>query len=216
VSVPAVPPGPTEELPLLGEVFAVEFANTRYHSDREDLDFLSTTEAITTWFHHATTGERFALPRHLAPGTQSAIRQVRDATRQLLADAADRAMSAPTTEALDTLHHHAQRAPAHLALEHTGDAPPIWRVHHRGRAEDVLVAAIATQCILFLGGEDARKVRHCARPACPMFFVQRHRARRFCHETCAHSTRQARYYRSLHGKAADARHRSGTPRPRPS
>ncbi|MFF5229693.1 CGNR zinc finger domain-containing protein [Dactylosporangium sp. NPDC000521] len=35
----------------------------------------------------------------------------------------------------------------------------------------------------------------CESPACCLFFVQHHPRRRYCHESCAHRDRQARYYR---------------------
>jgi predicted RNA-binding Zn ribbon-like protein len=99
------------------------------------------------------------------------------------------------------LHGAARRAPGHLVLDLDEQSGPVWRLHHEGTADAVIVAAVASRCILFLGGEDAGRVRRCARPACPMLFVQHHRARRFCHDTCAHSVRQARYYRSARDRS---------------
>ena len=58
------------------------------------------------------------------------------------------------------------------------------------------MATVAARCILFLAGDDAGRVRRCARPACPLLYIQHHRARRFCSERCAHGVRQARYYRA--------------------
>jgi predicted RNA-binding Zn ribbon-like protein len=111
---------------------------------------------------------------------------VRDATRLLLGQA----------QAVEVLHRASRRAAGHLALDVGHDGASIWHLHHDGSDADVLVAAVASRCILFLGSDDVGRVRCCARAVCPMFFVQRHRARRFCHDSCAHTTRQARYYRS--------------------
>lgn len=194
-------PGRVDDLPLLGEAFAVELANTRYRNDREDLDFLSDADAIATWFRHAPDAGRVPVPSRISPASADAIRRVRDAARHLLADTADGVRSPPSGAAAETLHREACRAPAHLALD-LGDQTLTWSLHHTGAADDVFVATVASQCILFLGGDDAPRVRRCARPACPMFFVRRHRARRFCHESCAHSVRQARYYRSVRNSTA--------------
>jgi len=178
---------PVDEMPLLGEPFAVEFANTRYVGEREDVDFLEHEVAVRTWFAHASD---LAVPSVL---TAAALRDIRDAARLLLTELADGSPTLSTTAA-EVLNAAARRAPGHLALDVGG--PPSWGLKHDGTAEDVFVATVAARCILFLAGDDAGRVRRCARPACPLLFIQHHRARRFCSEQCAHSVRQARYYRT--------------------
>lgn len=199
VSKVSASPDPTwtvDDLPLLGEAFAVELANTCYRSDREDLDFLADADAVAMWFEHASAAAGIAVPGRVPPDGVAAIRRVRDATRLILAQAADDASPPSGAPAAETLNREARRAVAHLALDVGGDGVPTWQLRHEGRDVDVFVAATAGRCILFLGGPDIARVRRCEHPHCPMFFVQRHRARRFCHESCAHSIRQARYYRS--------------------
>lgn len=186
-----------EDLPLLGETFAVELANTLYDGDGVDLDFLADANAITTWSAHAPAAAGMAVPKRLSSESVATIRRIRDATRQLLADAAIGARSASGLEAADVLHRGARHAAAHLALDVSGNGTPTWHVHYDGRDDGVFVATVASRCILFLGGDEAGRVRQCERSDCPLYFVQRHRARRFCDESCSHSTRQARYYRSL-------------------
>lgn len=181
-----------EDLPLLGETFAVELANTRYVTNLEDLDVLADADAAGLWFAHAPAAADLTVPARLPRGSLAAIRQVRDATRLLLGSGVGSG-----DPAAEVLHRASRRAAAHLALGVDDAGAPTWHLHHEGRACDVLVAAVAGRCILFLGGADAARVRRCEHPGCPMVFVQRHRGRRFCHETCAHSARQARYYRSM-------------------
>jgi predicted RNA-binding Zn ribbon-like protein len=186
-----------DDLPLLGEAFAVEFANTRYRSDTQDLDFLTQADTAALWFEHARAAAHLGRLPTCSEETLAALRQVRDATRRLLEHAADGAgvpWALAAIEAAEVLHRQARRAPSHLALE-LGDGAPSWHLHHDGTDAECFIVGAASRCILFLGGEDYRRVRRCARAACPMLFVQRHRARRFCHEACAHATRQARYYR---------------------
>ncbi|MFD1529769.1 ABATE domain-containing protein [Pseudonocardia aurantiaca] len=191
-------PSPTvDELPLLGEVFAIELANSHYRGDHDDLDFLADADAVATWFAHAPAAAGVTVPRPLPTDAVAALRRVRDATRLLLGQAADDRRSPAAAGAAEVLHSASRRAAGHLALDVGHDGAPAWHLHHDGSDTDVLVAATASRCILFLGGDDVGRVRRCARAGCPMFFVQRHRARRFCHDSCAHTTRQARYYRSM-------------------
>ena len=185
----------SDGLPLLGEAFAVELANSDHRSGHEERDFLAAPEGVAAWFAHAPAAADLVVPAPLAPEVAAAVRGIRDATRLLLtATAADSADSAAArADAAELLHQEARRAAGHLALEIGG--APAWRLHHEGGVDDVFRAAVACRAILFLGGDDARRVRRCARPTCPMLFVAQHKARRFCHDTCAHSVRQARYYR---------------------
>jgi predicted RNA-binding Zn ribbon-like protein len=190
---------PDDELPVLGEALAVDLANSHYIGDGEDLDFLAGREHAEAWFAAVELVDGVRVPARLTEETLAALRRVRDATRAALLEVADtEQVSTPASSAWrrasEVLHREAKAAPAHLALDLTGDQPA-WRIHHSGPAGPALAAALASHCILFLGGEQVSRVRRCARPACPMLFVRHHKARRFCTQECAHSVRQARYYR---------------------
>jgi len=189
---------PPEELPLLGEDLAVELANSHYVGDGEDLDFLADHDLAAIWLAAAEAASDLPVPARLSAGALAALRRVRDATRATLIEVADNDGVTPDStvwrDAADVLHQEGQRAPAHLARDLEADEPT-WRLHHRGKPAQALPASIASQCILFLGGDQVSRVRRCERPACPMLFVRQHRARRFCTQACAHSVRQARYYR---------------------
>jgi predicted RNA-binding Zn ribbon-like protein len=185
-----------DDLPLIGEPFAVELANTDYRM--HDVDFLA-DDLVGAWWAHAGPPP-VSHQAEVALAAAEALRDVRDAIRLLLGRIADGLPPGDAGAAVRTLNSAAGRAPAHPALEGADDGRLTWALHHRGRAADVLVAEVASRCILFLGGDDADRVRRCERAECPMLFVQRHRARRFCHESCAHSVRQARYYRRAHGR----------------
>lgn len=187
-----------DDLPLIGEPFAVELANTDYR--RHDVDFLS-DGLIGPWFAHASGPADLRLAAGVPPAAAPELREVRDATRALLGRIADGLPTAQAGAAARTLTAAAQRAPSHIALEIEDGVLPTWALHHAGgTAADLLVAEVASRCILFLGGDDASRVRRCARPQCPMLFVQHHKARRYCHQSCAHSVRQARYYRRVHAR----------------
>jgi predicted RNA-binding Zn ribbon-like protein len=61
--------------------------------------------------------------------------------------------------------------------------------------DTALLGDLATACIELLTDDRARLLRRCEGPDCCLFFVQHHPRRRYCHESCAHRDRQARYYR---------------------
>lgn len=181
-----------DDLLLLGEPFAVELANTDRRTEREDDDVLAEPARCAAWFRRAPGAERMPLPAEFTPPLVARLRAVRDATRRLLLDAVDGRPALADEWAVEVLNGEAAQAPAHLVLGLGADGPTWW-VDHHGEPDDVLAAMTATRCILFLGGEESARVRRCARPGCPMLFVQRHRARRYCRESCAHAFRQARY-----------------------
>jgi predicted RNA-binding Zn ribbon-like protein len=183
----------SDRLPLLGETFAVELANSDHRTGHEERDFLAASDDIAAWFAHAPAAAGIVVPAPLSPEVAAAVRGIRDATRLFLTETVDGHHAVARADAAELLHREARSAPGHLALDI--DGARTWRLHHEGDVDDVFRAAVACRCILFLGGDDADRVQRCARPACPMLFVRRHRARRFCEDTCAHSVRQARYYR---------------------
>lgn len=209
MSSPGDPPATDEEPPLLGEQFAVELANSLYRSRHEHLDFLGTPTAVRSWFSLAEPAADLAVPRNISSELVRDLRSVRDAVRALLEHAAAAPGQArppygpEAASAVRTLEASARGACAHVVLvAAAGSGGTGWTLAHDGPPDDVLVAAVASRCILFLGGADIDEVRVCARPDCPMLFVRRHRARRFCHESCAHSLRQARYYRARTARTA--------------
>ena len=196
------PSAEEEDIPLLGEPFAVELANSRYRGDRDDLDFLDDPTAVRRWFGDAPAASDLAVPRRLTRATAADLRDIRDATRSLLTALAD-GSSELSEAAAEDLHRASSRAPAHLALDVGAADGPSWELHHDGPPQDVFLASVAARCILFLAGDDAGRVRRCARQGCPLLFAQHHRARRFCSEYCTHKVRQARYYRATKSRSPD-------------
>lgn len=160
------------DLPILGtEPLVVEFANSLYDGD----DLLS-----RRWFTAA--GSRPA--RDL-----TAARALRDSIRALFmaaVDTADRPAAAIThvnaAAALAPTYPHLTTGPqADRRTAATGDAS--------------LLGGLATACIDLLTDGRAQLLRRCATPDCCLLFVQHHRRRRYCHESCAHRDRQSRYQR---------------------
>jgi predicted RNA-binding Zn ribbon-like protein len=170
------------ELPLLGtEPLVVEFANTLYG----DEDFLGTTEVATLWF--TTAGA------HPARDT-AAARALRDSIHALFVAAVTGAT--PSATAIMHVNTVAAEAPTspRMVWQPTGRLVADGR---RGTAtgDAALLGSLATACIELLTGGQTRLLRRCEGPGCCLFFVQHHPRRRYCHESCAHRDRQARYYR---------------------
>ncbi|GIE35442.1 hypothetical protein Ait01nite_084870 [Actinoplanes italicus] len=179
------------ELPILGtEPLVVEFANTLYGGE----DLLGTTELATLWFTTAGT--------HPARDT-AAARTLRDSVHNLFT--ATVAGTEPPAAAIMHVNEVAAEAPTSPQM--------IWRStgalaadSRRGTAtgDAALLGGLASACIELLTEGQARLLRRCEAPDCCLFFVQHHPRRRYCHESCAHRDRQARYYRRRVTAAASA------------
>src|SRR5215210_5188210 len=111
----------SDDLPLLGEAFAVELANSDHRSGHEERDFLAAPDGVAAWFAHAPAAADLLVPAPLPPEVAAAVRGIRDATRLLLTAAAaaatDTDSAAARTDAAELLHQEARRAAGHLALD---------------------------------------------------------------------------------------------------
>jgi predicted RNA-binding Zn ribbon-like protein len=169
------------ELPILGtEPLVVEFANT-LHGDE---DFLGTTERAVLWFTTAC-----AQPVH----DTAAAKALRDSIHGLFT--ATVTAAAPPATAIAHVNATAAQSPTspQLVRQPTG----AFVAGSRGTAtgDTALLGGLATACIELLTDDRAQLLRRCKTPDCCLFFVQQHPRRRYCHESCAHRDRQARYYR---------------------
>jgi predicted RNA-binding Zn ribbon-like protein len=169
------------ELPLLGtEPLVVEFANTLYG----DMDFLGTTELATHWFTAAGA--------HPARDT-AAAKALRDGIHTLFTAT----VTGATPSAAAIVHVNAVAAQAPTSPQMAWRSTGAFVAGSRGAAtgDAALLGGLATACIELLTGGQTRLLRRCEGPGCCLFFVQHHPRRRYCHESCAHRDRQARYYR---------------------
>ena len=169
------------ELPILGtEPLIVEFANTLYGEE----DFLGTAELATVWF--TAVGARAVRDRAAAAALRDSVHALFIATVTA---------TAPPRAAIAHVNAVAAAAPrsAHLIRHPTGTLVAGSRTTAIGDA--ALLGDLATACIELLTDERAQLLRRCEGSDCMLLFVQHHRRRRYCHESCAHRDRQARYYR---------------------
>ena len=169
------------ELPILGtEPLVVEFANTRYG----DEDFLGTAELAVRWF--AAAGVQPARD-------PAAARALRDSIHTLFTAT----VTAATPPATAIMHVNAAAAKAPTSPQLVPQPTGALAADSLGTAtgDAALLGGLATACIELLTDERARPLRRCEGPGCCLFFVQHHPRRRYCHESCAHRDRQARYYR---------------------
>jgi len=169
------------ELPILGtEPLVVEFANTLYG----DNDFLGTAELAVLWFTTAC-----AQPAR----DTAAARTLRDSIHTLFT--ATVTAAAPPATAIVHVNATAAEAPTSPQLVRQPTGALIARSRGTATGDAALLGGLATACIELLTDHRARLLRRCEGPDCCLFFVQHHPRRRYCHESCAHRDRQARYYR---------------------
>ncbi|MEU8324312.1 CGNR zinc finger domain-containing protein [Nonomuraea sp. NPDC048881] len=170
------------DFPVLGtEPISVEFANTLYGTGPDRIDFLATPESISQWL---------SLIPGQGPGLAGAtvqVRALRDAVRDVLLAAIDQATPSPA--ALDTINAVAAAAPTYLRLDWADHTPVASRL------DSSTFGRIANCCIGLVSGPRVHDLRRCASPDCTLLFVRAHQRRRYCHPSCAHRDRQARYYR---------------------
>jgi predicted RNA-binding Zn ribbon-like protein len=186
-----------DDFPLLGEPLAVELANTLYESPHETIDFLATSEWIVAWCDLAVGSSPAHMPRRLDRSQVDAVGAVRNAVHMALMAVSVPGLRVPV-EAVSTLNRYCGAASCRYQLTWTRDRPPTAQVAPSGRRFDAAIAFLSIECVAFIAGADLARVRRCDGPDCPMFFVQRHHKRRFCHDGCAHRARQARYYWNHH------------------
>ena len=183
------------DFPLLGEPFAVEFANTLYATPPGYIDFLDSTDAIIVWFDHVAGGTLAPLPRNVDVSEARSVRALRDLMHAILESVTNGRQPARTSVA--SLNRYANSVGCRVQLDWPTDNVPNLTTTPTGRGVAATIAQIAIECITFLASPSIASVRQCEGQDCPMFFVKQHHKRRFCYDGCSHRARQARYYQSL-------------------
>jgi predicted RNA-binding Zn ribbon-like protein len=179
-----------DDFPLIGEPLPVEFANSLYLGEGDSIDFLATSGLTRMWFDLAIAGATF--PEKVHRANLDAIRELRNAVHLVLRGLANDRNPAP--DDLDVMNRYSARSPQFLRVTWRDGAPAVT-VERTGTALDALLARIANETIDLVGGPKRLLLRQCSGPGCSMLFVQNHHKRRWCHQSCGHRSRQARYYR---------------------
>lgn len=183
-----------KEFPFLGtEPIAVEFANTAYGIGGNAVDFLRTADMIEQWFALAPAVPGVSAPPSTMGRNAGRVRALRDAIRTVLSAAADGRV--PGSAAIDAVNNAAAAAPTSLRLDWASDSAPAARRLHTTGGSTAALGRIATCCIELVTDPHASVLRRCEGPDCSLLFVRHHLRRRFCHPSCGHRDRQARYYR---------------------
>ncbi|GII56487.1 hypothetical protein Pth03_48760 [Planotetraspora thailandica] len=181
------------DFPILGtEPVAVEFANTRYGIGDDRVEFLGTARWIELWFTRVSAHHGLPPPGGAMGSETARVRALRDAVHQVLSATVDGQV--PEPGAVDTVNAAAAAAPTHLRLDWTAGTPSAHRLDTTGGSAAVL-GRIATCCIELVTRPHSSVLRRCGSPDCSLLFVGNHPRRRYCHPSCAHRDRQARYYR---------------------
>jgi predicted RNA-binding Zn ribbon-like protein len=184
-----------EQLPILGEPLPVELANSLYLADGEATDFLATPASAQLWLEHALGPAGVDFPRAISASEAAALRELRDAAVEILSALCQHRTPKPTR--VQALNRHAAAACAHVELVWSSSDQPSARVRLRGDRFSRMCAQLATACIELCTSEAAGEIRRCEGPGCSLMFVQHHRRRRFCHESCSHRARQRRYVQGM-------------------
>jgi predicted RNA-binding Zn ribbon-like protein len=182
------------DFPFLGtEPIAIEFANTDYGLGSDRVDFLRTPALVEEWFVRAQAMLGVVASPSALGRNGRRVRSLRDAVRTILAALADGSM--PASTAIGLVNEATAAVPTFLRLQWPpGGAPTVDRLDAAGGSTAAL-GRIATSCLELVADRHTRVLKHCESPDCCMLFVQHHAHRRFCHPSCGHRGRQARYYR---------------------
>jgi predicted RNA-binding Zn ribbon-like protein len=178
-----------EDLPLLGEPIAIEFANSLYEGE-ESIDFLSNAKNVALWFRNAKGARELYLPEQLSNDDLARLRALRSVLRVLFAAAINK--EPLPLAVIHSLNQFAASAPSYSMLVPRGDAFVVSTVSSTPTLEGLL-GRLAHEAIILLG-ENGSLLRRCEAPGCPMMFLLDHHRRRWCHESCGHRSRQAAYY----------------------
>ncbi|MEO1061154.1 MAG: CGNR zinc finger domain-containing protein [Actinomycetota bacterium] len=194
----------TFEFPSLGEPLPIELANTRYVEGDEVVDFLAPTGASEAWFAQLPTAAGIGPLGPIDDDGRALLAELRDAVRALIDAVVDGVV--PAADDVAVVNTRAGTG-APIAGELTWSAEVGGFAVEPGAADgdlDAALARLALDTIALLTGPDAGRLRRCAAPDCRMLFVRHHHRRRWCHESCGHRLRQARYYRRRTGGAASS------------
>ncbi|MEM9408744.1 MAG: ABATE domain-containing protein [Acidobacteriota bacterium] len=187
-----------DDLPILGEAAPIELANSLYLTEEEAIDFLADDAAARRWFRVAEL-DQGPWPSRTKAGEHRRLVALRNAIKALL-KAAETA-TVPPRSAVDEVNRCARLSPVVAQLSWPRDEEPTAKVRFEQSGVAGLLARLAVATIELLSSDDVDRLRRCEGPGCSMMFLQHHRRRRFCHESCSHRARQMRYYRRTRGTA---------------
>lgn len=187
-------------MPILGEPLAVELANTLYIDGDSHFDFLGDAFRARVWLGAVPLG--ITVTSELASSDLARLVQLRDAVRRLVLGSVDGAPS--RRQDVARINKTAQLALNRRTLRLDPSGVPAVGDSRRGALANRVLATLADDAIALIGGSLRSRIRRCPGPGCPMFFVQQHHRRRFCHESCSHRARQAAYYQRQRAGSTDA------------
>ncbi|GAA1664679.1 CGNR zinc finger domain-containing protein [Fodinicola feengrottensis] len=176
--------------PLLGEPLPVELMNTIWADRNGGYDALSTPAETTGWLQ-ATGHDVTQAPADLA----LQLRELRDALRQLAADATDDPRPRTSNvDALAVVNRACALAPSWSSLNTDGS---VVRICARTTTEQA-ISKIAEQAVSLFSGDHRSRLRACLAPGCVLFFVRQHPRREWCSASCGNRARVARHYDRHH------------------
>lgn len=181
------------EYPVLGEPVVIEFANTLYLDGSTTTDFIETPVLAAGWFAASPTACLLERPERLSRTMIEPLRHLRDAVHLLIGASIDGTV--PPSQALRVVNQHSSSVLSSTTLTWSSGSGPVAHDRASGKGLEALLGRLALDCIRLVSGPDAERLRRCASPGCPMFFLKNHSRRRWCHNSCGHRERQSHYYR---------------------
>ena len=177
---------------VLGEPLAVELGNTLFATTAGCRDGLATPSALQSW----ARAHDFEVGLPSQAEWEASVR-LRDALRACFAAVAESEI--PPVEAVAVLNDVSRSHRIAPVLEWTTRGP---RAHRDAGLQPVgaMLGECARSAIELLGSEEHRRIKACARPPCPLFFVRTHPRRTWCSNYCGDLMRQARHYRRTRAK----------------
>jgi predicted RNA-binding Zn ribbon-like protein len=188
---------PSDTYPALGELLAIEFANTLFTGGDRPRDALATPAGLTRWVK--TNAERIDAPspRRFSAGDLERARELRAIILTLFATAVDGGR--PDAAIIRQLNRLAALASFTARLDWPSGEPPEAHLSPSGPGRvGVLLALLAQSAIDVLGGSGAGRLRRCEAPGCTTYYLKDHPRRAWCSPKCGNRVRVARHYQRHH------------------
>lgn len=186
--------------PICGEALALDLMNTWFAVRGRERDGICSPRDLDAWIAQLE-------PRLRARGATDAadvtateadvdrFTLLRDAARGVARAAVDGVL--PRADHVVAINEAAEAAPRWAALVRDREVDAGWTRSERFAAAPLeqVFAALATDTIDLITGDQRARLRACQAPGCPLFYLKDHPRREWCSPGCGARVRAARAYR---------------------
>jgi predicted RNA-binding Zn ribbon-like protein len=168
---------------------ALALVNTRHNVAGAPLDELATPAGLGAWL----AGQGLVPDAHVNDAALTAVRELRDAVRELLQARIDG--RAPDQGAVETVNAAAAAAPMARRLTWADPGAPREERQYLGAGGVPLACArLAADAIDLVTGPGHVDLMACPAPGCVRLLLRDHPRRRWCSTRCGDRVRASRYY----------------------